>query len=280
MSDAMPFIFNRSLYLARQAKASPAFREPLNARLVEELTDRLSIITRSFDRVLLIAPDAQVFAPVLAQSGKAGRIETKPQLAGDGLKLGQGEYHAIFSLLDLHTVNDVPGYLAQCSAALKADGLLMLAFFAGDTLAELRDSWLAAEVELTGGASPRVAPMIALRELGGLLQRAKLALPVADLDRIVVRYADAISLMREVKAAGFSNPLIGRSSRFVSRRFLMAVAKHYQQTFADADGRVRATLEIAWANAWKPDKSQPQPLKPGSAKARLADALKVPEQKL
>jgi hypothetical protein len=177
-------------------------------------------------------------------------------------------------------VNDVPGYLAQVSQALAPDSLLMLCFFAGETLHELREAWLAAEVEQTGGATPRVAPMIALRELGGLLQRAGLALPVADLDRVTLRYAEPLSLMREVRALGYSNMLQERSRKRVTRSLLLAVAQLYQAQFADADGRVRATIEIAWANAWKPHASQPQPLKPGSAKARLADALKVGETKL
>jgi hypothetical protein len=276
---AAPRIFDRPLYLARQAGTTTGARDLLNARIAEELADRLSVITRDFKSVLLIAADADAFAPVVAQSGKVGNLIVRAPATGDALNLGQGEHHAIISLLDLHAVNDVPGYLAQISAALKADGLLMLNFFAGETLVELRDAWLAAEVEMTGGASPRVAPMIALRELGGLLQRANLALPVADMDRLTVRYADALSLMREIKTMGFSNPLIGRSPKFTSRAFLLSAARHYQTRFADPDGRIRTTLDLAWANAWKPDKSQPQPLKPGSAKVRLADALKVREEK-
>ncbi len=245
-------------------------------RVAEDLADRLGVVTRHFESVLLIAPDAETFSGVLKASGKVGAVDRCAPAVSDSLDLA-GSYDAIFSMLDLHTVNDVPGYLAQVGSALKPDGLLMLSFFAGETLAELRDSWLAAEVDITGGASPRVAPMIAIRELGGLLQRAKLALPVADLDRMTLRYSDAFALMREVKAAGFANPLHGRSTRFVSQRFVFKVAELYQAKFADADGKVRATVEIAWANAWKPHPSQPQPLKPGSAKARLADALKVRE---
>jgi SAM-dependent methyltransferase len=277
MSDTeTPHLFDRALYLSRQAKASPAITRPLMQRIAEDLADRLSVVTRHFDKVLLIAPDVETFAAVLKASGKVGAVEIRLPAESDTLDLA-GPYDAIFSMLDLHTVNDVPGYLAQVANFLNPDGLLVLAFFAGETLAELRDSWLAAEVDITGGASPRVAPMIAIRELGGLLQRAKLALPVADLDRITLRYSDAFSLMREVKAAGFANPLHGRSDRFVSQRFVFKVAEHYQAKFADADGKVRATVEIAWANAWKPHSSQPQPLKPGSAKVRLADALKVKE---
>ncbi len=278
MPDETPRLFDRALYLQRQAKASPAITAPLMERIAEDLGERLAIVTRHFDRAILIAHSDE-FASVLNASGKIGALEHRSPPATDVLEL-TGPCDAIISMLDLHAVNDVPGYLAQCARALKPDGLLMLSFFAGETLGELRDSWLAAEVETTGGASPRVAPMIAIRELGGLLQRAQLALPVADLDRVTLRYSDAFTLMREVKAAGFANPLIGRSAKFVSQRFAFKVAEHYQSHFSDPDGRIRATLEIAWANAWKPHQSQPQPLKPGSAKARLADALKVPEGKL
>ena len=131
-----------------------------------------------------------------------------------------------------------------------------------------------------GGVSPRVAPMIDVRELGGLLQRAGLALPVADLDRTIVRYADAVSLIHEIRELGLSNNLTGRSRTPVSRRLLGAAVNHYQQNFTDPDGRIRATVEVAWITGWAPHESQQQPLKPGSAKARLADALKVDEKKL
>ena len=175
----------------------------------------------------------------------------------------------------------MPGALIQMRRALKPDGLFLACLFAGDTLTELRQSWLAAEALVTGGVSPRVAPMIDMRELGGLLQRAGLALPVADLDRTIVRYADAVALIHEIRALGFSNPLTDR----------VAQARH-----PHASGRRRQRLPLAispmpmaasappskWPGltGWSPHESQQQPLKPGSAKARLADALKVEEKKL
>ena len=122
--------------------------------------------------------------------------------------------------------------------------------------------------------------MIDVRELGALLQRGGFALPVADLDRTTVRYADAIALIHEISALGLSNIMTGRSRQFVSRRLLGAAIAHYHDNFADDDGRIRATLDVAWLTAWSPHESQQQPLKPGSAKARLADALKVSETKL
>lgn len=279
-SPETPHLFDRQLYLARRKKANPVVAELVASTIAVDLMDRLALVSRSFQRCLLIADQADIVAPSLTASGKIGAVEVLAPAVGDDLGLADASCDAVVSFLDLQTVNDVPGHLIQLNRALVPDGLLMVCFFAGDTLFQLRESFLAAEVELTGGASPRVAPMIGVRELGSLLQRAGFALPVADVDRRLLRYDTALDVMREVKAAGFSNPLIGRSPKLVSRRFLAAAAAHYQAHFADADGRVRASLEVAWAHGWKPDPSQPKPLKPGSAKTRLADALKVPEGKL
>ncbi len=265
-------IFDRKLYLARQARASGDGLALLDAHVAGELGDRLSVINHQFEHAIIIAGRAHLAIEALRKSGKFNRISTRAPLPDDELKLEAASADAIFSLLDLQTVNDVPGYLAQISNALRPDGLAMLAFFAGDSLAELRRAWLEAESRHSGGVTPRVAPMIDLRETGSLLQRAGLALPVSDLDRVVLRYPDALALMREVKALGFSNALIGRSRTLTSRRLLYAAA---QACVADADGRVPVTVEIAWAMAWKPHASQQQPLKPGSAKKRLADALKI-----
>jgi SAM-dependent methyltransferase len=280
MNTELPRIFDRDLYLKRRARASASGPTLIDQRMSEDLSDRLSIVTRHFEKVLLLSDSPIPMSQALQHSGKVTGVECRPPPPDEDLKVPEQAYNAIFSLLDLHAVNDVPGYLAQLSRALLPDGLLMLAFFAGDTLHELRESWLAAEAAILGGASPRVAPMISVRELGGLLQRAGLALPVADLDKTTVRYADPFALIYEIKTLGFANPLIGRSTRMTSRRLLQRAAEHYQQNFSDADGRIRATIEVAWANSWKPHASQPQPLKPGTAKSRLADALKVSERKL
>ncbi len=269
---SVPLIFDRKLYLARQARASGEAVALLDARIAEELADRLSVINHLFGHAILITERPQRAMEALQRSGKISRITSLAPSADDDLKLDDAGADAIFSLLDLQTVNDVPGYLAQIATALRPDGLAMLGFFAGDSLAELRRAWLEAESQHSGGVTPRVAPMIDLRETGGLLQRAGLALPVSDLDRVVLRYADAFSLMREIKALGFSNALIGRSNTFTSRRLLLAAA---EACGTAPDGRVPFTIEMAWAMAWKPHPSQQQPMKPGSAKARLADALKI-----
>ena len=243
----------------------------LQARVNEELLDRNTLINRKFDRTLIIAPDADAYAETLRSTGKFTTIETRKPTVSDNLHLAPSSCNAIISLLDLHCVNDVPGYMAQVAHALEPDGLALFAFFAGETLRELREAWLEAEQAARDGASLRVAPMIDLREAGGLLQRAGLALPVADVDRVTLRYSDAMSLMREIKSLGFANCLEGRSRSLTSPHLLFQAATAYA---SDPDGRIPATIEIAWATAWKPHASQQQPLKPGSAKARLADALR------
>jgi SAM-dependent methyltransferase len=271
MIDETPIIFNRALYLARQKKTSGT--EVLQNHIAAELDERLSLIMRRLPQALVITQNSQIIVDTLKVSGKFDDVKQIEPSEGDAFALPAQHYDCIISLLDLQCVNDVPGHLAQLGHALKADGLLLVAFFAGDTLHELRQSWLDAELETTGGVSPRVAPMIGVRELGGLMQRAGLALPVADIDHTIVRYADVFALMREIKTFGYANPLVGRVDNFVSRRFLTKMAEHYHANFTDEDGRIRATLEVAWAMAWKPHESQQKPLKPGSAKTRLADAL-------
>jgi SAM-dependent methyltransferase len=274
MTQELPTIFNRQLYIARQKKASGT--EVLWNFVGDELADRLSIVIKTFTKSLLISQDAVALHSVLKQSGKCDEIDQREPRLDDSLHLTESTYDAVVSVLDLQCVNDVPGYLAQLARSLKPDGLLLIAFFAGDTLHELRDAWLHAELEVTGGVTPRVAPMIGTRELGGLLQRVGLALPVADIDHQQVRYSDVFALMREVKAFGFSNPLQGRSNKFISKRFLTKMAEYYHQKYQDSDGRIHATLEIAWATAWKPHDSQPKPLKPGSAQKSLLEVFSRP----
>ncbi len=260
--------------MARGLAASGKAADLLDHRIAEELAERLAVINRVFADATLIATRPTVAERVLETSGKSLKISLLPPSSDDGLNLPESTCDCLVSLLDLQTVNDVPGHLAHAARALRPDGLAVFAFFAGETLRELRDCWLAAESELTGGVSPRVAPMIDLRETGGLLQRAGLALPVADMDRLTLRYDNALALMQEIKSVGYANALTGRIRRFTSRRLLARVAELYHERYADADGRIRVTLDIAWAMAWKPHPSQQQPLKPGSAKARLADALR------
>jgi hypothetical protein len=163
--------------------------------------------------------------------------------------------------------------LVQIRRALKPDGLFLAALLAGATLTELRQSFAAAESEIEGGVSPRVAPFADLRDLGALMQRAGFALPVADADRLTARYDSALALMRDLRRMGATNALVERRRTPLRRATLMRMAEIYAGRFADADGRVRATFEIVWLSGWAPHPSQQQPLKPGTAKTRLADAL-------
>jgi hypothetical protein len=158
--------------------------------------------------------------------------------------------------------------------ALKADGLLLAAILGGDTLTELRQSLTIAESEVLGGASPRVAPFVDVREFGSLAQRAGLALPVVDLDRATVRYADLFALVNDLRAFGAANSLNARSRRPMRREVLVRASAVYVERFADPDGRLRATFDILWLSGWAPHESQQKPQKPGSATTRLADALK------
>src|SRR5690606_7160240 len=164
--------------------------------------------------------------------------------------LPEGEQDLIVSLLHLQAVNDVPGHLARLKRLLKPDGLLLAAFIGGESLSELREAFLAADLQVSGGASARVAPMAQVRDAGALLQRAGFALPVADVETHRVRYATPFALMAEIKALGASNPLTDRPRRFTTRTLLAAAAQTYATRDADPDGRVRATLEIIWLAGW------------------------------
>jgi SAM-dependent methyltransferase len=177
----------------------------------------------------------------------------------------------------LQFVNDLPGTLAQIRRALKPDGLFLAALIGGDTLTELRQAFAAAEAEIEDGISPHVAPFADLRESGALLQRAGFALPVTDIDRLTVRYASPFALMHDLRRMGATNALVERRRRPLKRATLLRMAQIYGERFADPDGRIRATFEILWLSGWAPHDSQQQPLKPGTARQRLADALGTKE---
>lgn len=280
MAEEGSALFDRTLAAERRARKRKPASDILTRTIAEEIAERLGFVNRRFVEACVIAADPNAIAARLKDTGQLDMVAERTPSLSDDLALGTHAFNAIFSVLDLSAFNDVPGALIQMRRALRPDGLLMACLFAGDTLTELRQSWLAAETQVTGGVTPRVAPMIDMRELGALLQRAGFALPVADLDRTMVRYADAVSLIHEIRELGLSNNLVGRSRTPVTRRLMGAAMTHYHRNFSDPGGRVRATVEIAWLTGWAPHESQQQPQKPGSAKARLADALKVPAKKL
>jgi SAM-dependent methyltransferase len=186
-------------------------------------------------------------------------------------------FDLVVANLSLHWVNDLPGALVQIRRALKPDGLFVGALLGGATLTELRQAFTQAEAELEGGVSPRVAPFADVRDLGGLLQRAGFALPVADSETLRVRYGDPFGLMRDLRQMGLANALLDRRRSPLRRATLLRAAQVYAERFADPDGRLPATFEIVWLSGWVPHESQRKPLRPGSATVRLADALGVKE---
>jgi SAM-dependent methyltransferase len=205
-----------------------------------------------------------------------------PSLIADEevLPFASESFDLIASALSLQWANDLPGVLVQIRRVLAPDGLFLAALIGGQSLTELRAAVTSAEAELTGGASPRVAPFADIRDLGQLLQRAGFALPVTDIDPIVVRYASMFALMQDLRAMGATNALSERSRVPLRRAVLMRAAQIYAERFADVDGRVRATFDVVWLSGWAPHESQQKPLAPGSARIRLAEALNVREGRL
>jgi SAM-dependent methyltransferase len=288
--DRSPVIFDlRALDAHRRralARATPG-ADFLHRAATAELVERLSAVMRRFPLAAEIGSPLPGVAEALLASGQVDRVvridrlvEAHPDIVGDAeaLPLARGSLDLAVSVLALQWVNDLPGALAQIAAALKPDGLFMAAVAGGDTLTELRQALAEAEADITGGASPRVAPFADVRSLGALLQRAGFALPVADQDRHTARYDSALALMRDLRAMGAANPLAERERRPLRRAMLMRAAEIYAERYAQADGRVTATFDVVWLSGWTPHASQQKPLRPGSAKARLAEALGVPER--
>jgi len=287
VTSALPQLFDTSLARARLARAAP--QSFLADAVAKEVGERIELVVRHFKSTVVHGIGAEAAAKRLPLTARFGNVLVAGAHAGlpgdlvfdpEALPFAPNSLDCMVSLLTLQGVNDLPGALIQMRRALRPDGLLLACLFAGATLGELRSAWLEAESFAAGGVSPRVSPFADLRELGALLQRAGFALPVTDSDRTIVRYPDALSLMREIKALGFGNSLAGRSRRPVTRKLLADAAAAYERDFSDADGKVRATVEVAWLTAWSPHESQQQPLKPGSARARLADALNTTEKRL
>lgn len=270
-----PILFDRTLLRARQARALKWGAETfLLDRVVEDMSDRLQAVLRQFSQGADIATPGSGLADALQGRVAALRHVDVPDDESKGLGLAPASLDLAVSALGLHLVNDLPGVMAQLRRALKPDGFLIAALLGGETLTELRQSFAAAEAELEGGISPRVAPMADLRDVGALLQRAGFALPVTDVDSVVVRYDSAFALMQDLRRMGATNILVERRRTPLRRATLLRMAQIYAERFADADGRIRATFDIIWLSGWAPHESQQKPLKPGSAKASLADAVR------
>jgi SAM-dependent methyltransferase len=307
---APPLIFDRLLLRTRRQRGLRLGPETfLLDQVADEFANRLRLVLRRFDLAVDLGTPTAAVRTALLRDGAIGTmvaldpmigpLPTLPRtrgrvregISGDhaataGLRVVADEEAVPFadntldlvvSALSLQAVNDLPGVLVQVRRALKPDGLFLAALLGGETLAELRQSFAAAESELDGGVSPRVAPFPDLRELGALLQRAGFALPVTDVDRITVRYTTPLGLLQDLRRMGAANPLVERRRVSLRRATLMRAMEIYAARFADPDSKVRASFDICWLSGWSPHESQQQPLRPGSAKQRLADALGTTE---
>jgi SAM-dependent methyltransferase len=288
MSNSLEQIVDASLLAERKRRAvrrSVAGADFLMARAADDLAERLATVGRRFPKaaaLFCVTPAARDTVLASGKVDEAVRIETDAAFLGDEAGIVAAPGHVplapdsidlAVSLLSLQDENDIPGALVQIRRALKPDGLFLGAMAGAGTLAELRESLLAAEVELTDGASPRILPFADVREMGALLQRAGFALPVADVETVTVRYATMFELMADLRAMGATNPLSGRSRRPATRRLFARAARIYEERFSDPDGRIRATFSFIWMSGWAPDVSQPKPLRPGSAEISLAKIL-------
>ncbi len=271
---AAPHLFDRALLRARQDRARKLGAVTfLLDRIAEDMAERLSAVVRDFKSAADLGTPGDQLCNVLGERLEQLLRVDLPVEDSDPLGVQAGSLDLAVSALAFQFVNDLPGLLAQIRRALRPDGLLLAAMIGGDTLIELRQSFAAAEAELENGASPRVVPFVDLRDIGALLQRAGLALPVTDVDRIVVRYDNAFDLMHDLRRMGATNVLSERRMVPSRRATLLRMAQIYRERFADPDGRIRATFDVVWMSGWAPHESQQKPLKPGSGKVGLEQAV-------
>jgi len=287
MAPAPNAPFEPRLLRLRKRRVARGFADAafLHARAAADLAERLEAIPRRFEHMAALGGGGLFSRAVSERPALTERIgaivETDiAHVDLERLPFGEQRFDLIVSPLTLHWANDLPGAFIQIRRALKPDGLMLASLLGGETLTELRFSLLEAEAEIAGGAAQRVSPFADLQDLAGLLQRAGFALPAADRDVVTVRYASPLKLIADLRAMGETAAFAERSPRGLSKRILARMLEVYTQRFADPDGRVRATFEILTATGWAPHESQQKPLKPGSAKARLADVLGVPETKV
>lgn len=289
------FIFDRQALRAKRRRAAARFQDHdfLFDWSRKVLGDRLMDVTRSFPLALNIGGrDAVKLSPALKETGKietlvhmdcTGKLLPKSDMAllGDEeiLPFGANTLDCVISNLSLHSVNDLPGTLAQIRYALKPDGLFLAAMFGGETLHELRDSIMHTEMALRGGASPRIFPFADKPQMGELMQRSGFALPVIDSEIITVTYDNIFKLMHDLRGMGEGNIIKNRDRAYLGRGFFTKLAEYYHLHYAESDGRIRASFEIIFLLGWAPHDSQQKPLKPGSAQTRLADALHTEEIK-
>ncbi|KZL16555.1 Methyltransferase domain protein [Pseudovibrio axinellae] len=288
-------LFDRQLIAKRRMAALTKAQDGadfLMKAAAADLQDRLDFISRQFDCGVDLGGHTGHIYETLKASGKVNKLLRadifaadpnlpKPDLVLDDavLPFAPESLDLIVCALNLQMLDDLPGALIQIKRALKPDGLFLGLLLGTDTLAELRDCLMRAEMEVSGGVSPRVIPFADTRDLGGLLQRAEFALPVTDIDRLTVRYDTMFDLIKDLRAMGATNPLNDRLKAPTSKKVFLRAAEIYAQDYADADGRIRATFTFASLSGWAPHESQQKPLKPGSAKHSLAEALGTKEIK-
>ena len=270
MSDTPSLVDRHALRLHRaRANSQDPF---LHQAALDEVQDRLTMVNKSFTDVAIVTPYPRIWSSAFP--------DAKIVADDDTLPLDEGAFDLVIHAMCLHWANDPVGQLIQCRRALRPDGLSLTVCLGGQTLPELRAVLSQAEVAETGGLSPRVLPMPEIRDLGALLQRAGFSLPVADNATLTARYRDMVHLMHDLRQMGETNALAARLRHPTRRAVFAHAAALYSDTYSDADGTLPASFEVITLTGWAPDASQPQPLRPGSAQTRLADALKVPETKL
>jgi len=266
-----PSLFDRSALAAHRARAT---RDALFLHdfAFDEVQDRLSMVNKTFTSPAIVTPFAHIWASAFPD---AVIVEDTPVL-----DLPESQFDLVIHAMCLHWADDPVGQLIQCRRALKEDGLCLSILLGGQTLTELRSVLSQAESTVTGGLSPRIAPMAEIRDLGALLQRAGLTMPVADSLPLNTSYRDMTHLMHDLRAMGEGNALAGRLRHPTRRAVFDLASSLYRDHFGMADGRIPASFELIFLTGWAPSDSQPKPLRPGSAQTRLADALKVTETKL
>jgi len=266
-----PRITDRDALARNRARAEPDALFLLE-QAADELEERLNEVNRTFTSVAIVTGFPDFWGARFPEATIVSDEET--------LDLVPQAHDLVIHAMVLHWANDPVGQLVQCRHALRPDGLLLCTFLGGQTLHELRAALGQAEAQVTGGLSPRIAPMGDIRDLGGLLQRAGFALPVADSADLTASYANAFHLMHDLRKMGENNALIGRIKHATRRDILIEASKIYADNFRNADNRVDATFEFITLTGWAPADSQPKPLRPGSATTRLADALATEEKPL
>ena len=296
MTELPPQLFDRALLRQHRNRSASRIQDYsfLASRAFDDMLDRVESITRDFERTLILGGGPGLVdmigkRPVRDKLDWVGQSDIATNIARqlDGTRLVLDEellpiadetLDLVLAPLGLHWTNDLPGVLVQINRALKPDGFFAGALFGGSTLTELRQSLMAAENELSGGVSARVSPLAGTFDMAALLQRAGFAMPVADIDRVTVRYDNVFKLMQDLRGMGETSVLSDRSRKPATRALFIRAAEIYAERFADADGRIRASFEIVHFGGWAPHPDQPKPKRPGSATTRLADALGVREQ--